>query len=128
MQLFEHLPWPLCTQQQSTVHLSGVSVYTLNDTFRVVIGCLRPTPLNNLPISAGIQPAELRRRQAMLSLGCWPLIPGHLLDHKLADPAKQPRRLKPRHPFVPAAKHFLGTIREQKIKVAQWVDHSWSAE
>ena len=26
--LFEQVPWPLCTQQQSSVHLSVVAVYT----------------------------------------------------------------------------------------------------
>jgi len=43
---------------------------TLNDALRIVTGCLRPTPADNLPILAGIQPAELRCRGATLSLGC----------------------------------------------------------
>ena len=63
----------------------------INDTLHIVTGCLRPTPLDNLPILAGIQPAELRRRQARLSLSCPALASDHLLYHKLADPAKQPR-------------------------------------
>ena len=33
---------------------------TINDALRIVTGCLRPTPADNLPILAGIQPAELR--------------------------------------------------------------------
>ena len=64
----------------------------------------------------------------MLSLSCRALAPGHLLYHKLADPAKQPQRLRSRHPLVPAAKQFLRTIDEQNINVAWWVDHAWSAE
>ena len=40
----------------------------LNDALRIVTGCLRPTPTDYLPILAGIQPAELRRRGATLSL------------------------------------------------------------
>ena len=40
----------------------------LNDALRIVTGCLRPTPKDYLPILAGIQPAELRRRGATLSL------------------------------------------------------------
>ena len=100
----------------------------INDTLRVVTGCLCPTPLDNLPIFAGIQPAELLQRQAMLSLSYRALVPGHLLYHKLADPAKQPQQLKSRHPFVPAAKQFLRTIEEQNINVTGWVDHAWSAE
>jgi len=35
---------------------------TINDALRTVTGCLRPTPADNLPILAGIQPAELRRK------------------------------------------------------------------
>ena len=40
----------------------------LNDALRIVTGCLRPTPTDYLLILAGIQPAELRRRGATLSL------------------------------------------------------------
>jgi len=32
---------------------------TTNDALRIVTGCLRPTPADNLPILAGIQPAAL---------------------------------------------------------------------
>ena len=35
---------------------------------RIVIGCLRPTPTDCLPIFVGIQPAELRRQRATLCL------------------------------------------------------------
>jgi len=41
---------------------------TINDALRIVTGCLRPTPADNLPILAGIQPAELRRKGATLSV------------------------------------------------------------
>ena len=40
----------------------------LNDALRIVTGCLRPTPTYYLPILAGIQPAELHRQGAKLSL------------------------------------------------------------
>jgi len=33
---------------------------TINDALGIVTGCLRPAPADNLPILAGIQPAELR--------------------------------------------------------------------
>ena len=39
-----------------------------NDALRIVTGCLRPTPSVYLPILSGIQPAELRRQGATLSL------------------------------------------------------------
>ena len=40
----------------------------LNDALRIVTGCLRPTPTDHLLILSGIQPAELRRMRATLSL------------------------------------------------------------
>ena len=51
---------------------------TINDALRIVTGCLRPTPADNLPILAGIQPSELRRRGAPLSLGSRAMEPGHM--------------------------------------------------
>jgi len=35
----------------------------VNDALRIVTGCQGPTPADNLPILAGIQPAELRRKE-----------------------------------------------------------------
>jgi len=73
---------------------------TINDALRNVTGCLRPTPVDNLPIHAGIQPAELRRRGATLSLGLRAMEPGHLLHSALTrTPGAAARRLKSRHPF-----------------------------
>ena len=40
----------------------------LNDALRIVTGCLRPTPTDHLPVLSDIQPAELRRMGATLSL------------------------------------------------------------
>ena len=40
----------------------------LNDALRIVTGCLGTTPTDNLPVLSGIQPAELRRQEAILSL------------------------------------------------------------
>ena len=39
-----------------------------NSALRAVFGCLHPTPIEWLPLLAGILPADLRRRQATLSL------------------------------------------------------------
>ena len=52
---------------------------TINYALRIVTGCLRPTPVDNLPILTGIQPAELRRNGATLFLGRRAMEPGHLL-------------------------------------------------
>ena len=54
------------------MHQSGVAALTLvfidgvlYDALRI---CLRPTPIDSLPILSGIQPAELRRLEVTLSL------------------------------------------------------------
>ena len=39
----------------------------LYDAFRIVTGCLRPTPIDTLPIFSDIQPAEFRRLGATIS-------------------------------------------------------------
>ena len=52
----------------------------LNDALRIVTGCLCPTPTDHLPVLSGIQPAELRRLGATLSLGHrGSLDPDHIL-------------------------------------------------
>jgi len=77
----------------------------INDAMRIVTGCQRPTPADNLAILAGIQPAELRRSGATLSLARRAMEPGHLLHSALTrPPSGNARRLKSRHPFVPAAR------------------------
>jgi len=50
-----------------------------NDALRTVTGCLRVTTADNVPILAGLQPAELWRRGATLSLARRAMEPGHLL-------------------------------------------------
>jgi len=82
----------------------------VNDALRIVIGCLRPTPVDNLPTLTGIQPAELRRIGATLSLARGAMELGHLLHLALTRPSSaNARRLKSRHPFVPAAQHLMTT-------------------
>ena len=101
----------------------------INGALRTVTGCLRPTPLDNLPILAGIQPAEFRREKATLSLARRALEPNHLLHSKVyAPPVEHPRRLKSRHPFVPAAQLLLSEASNHNISVALWADYKWSAE
>jgi len=102
---------------------------TINDTLRIVTGCLHHTPADNLPILADIQPAELRRRGATLSLGRRAMKPGHLLHSALIHPlGAAARRLKLRHPFVPAAQHLISFSDNNNILAAQWVDHQWNPE
>ena len=102
----------------------------LNDALRIVTGCLRPTPTDYLPVLAGIQPAELRRLGATLSLAYrGSLDPDHILYELLAgSPNGHRERLKSRRPFVPAARKLLQDLTELDIRAAQWTDFEWSTE
>jgi len=52
--------------------------------------------------------------------------PGHLLHSALTRPSSaNARRLKSRHPFVPAAQHLISS--SDNIRAAQWADHQWNA-
>ena len=96
----------------------------LNDVLLIVTGCLRPTPNGNLPFFSGIPPAELRRQGATLSLtNRSSLDPGHILHEQLTEPqAASKKRLKFRHPFVPAAQKLLHNLSELGIRAAQWTN------
>ena len=92
----------------------------INDALRIVAGCLRLTPADNLPKLAGIQPAEFRRNGATLSLGRRAMEPGHLLHSELTCPSSaDARRLKSRHPFVRAAQHLISSSDNNNIRTAQ---------
>ena len=93
----------------------------LNDTLRIVTGCLRPTPSDNLPILSCIQPAELCRQGATLSLANRSsLDPGHILHGQLTESqAASKKRLKSSHPFAPAARKLLRNLSELGIRAAQ---------
>ena len=81
----------------------------LNDALHIVTGCLRPTPTNHLPVLSGIQPAELRRMGATLSLAYrGSLDPDHILHGFLSGSSDNRQvRLRSRSPFVPAARNLL---------------------
>jgi len=101
----------------------------INDALRIVTVCLRPRPADNLSILAGIQPAELRRRGATLSLGCRAMEPGHLLHSALPRPSgAAARRLISRHQFVPAAQQLISFSDKNNIRAVQWADNQWNAE
>ena len=102
----------------------------LNDALRIVTGCLRPTPTDHLPILSGIQPSELRRRGATLSLAYrGSLDPDHIL-HGLLSGSSDTRqvRLRSRRPFVPAARNLLNNLARLGIRASEWTNHKWKTE
>jgi len=93
----------------------------INDTLQIVIGCVRPTPADNLPTFADIQPGELRRNGATLSPARRAMEPGHLLHSALTCPSSaNARGIKLRHPFLSAAQHLISFSENNNIRAARW--------
>ena len=102
----------------------------LNDTLRIVTGCLCPTPTDHLPVLLSIQPAELRRLGATLSLAYRrSLDPDHIL-HGLLSGSSDTRqvRLRSRRPFVPAARNLLDNLARLGIRASKWTNYKWKTE
>ena len=83
----------------------------LADALRIFTGCLRPTPTEDFPVLAGIQPAELRRLGATPSLANRAIHdPNYVLHRQLVGQQDAHLgRLRSRRPFVPAAWKLLGS-------------------
>ena len=81
---------------------------SLNDTMRIITGCVKPTPTHLLPVLSGIAPAKLRRNYVSnkISYHAW-VNKEHPLHSLVPDPQNlRPQRLKSRHPFYRhAAEH-----------------------
>ena len=79
---------------------------------------------------SGIQPAELRRQRATLSLAnCSSLDPDHILHgqfHESQDLCRE--RLKSRHSFVSAARKLLDSFSAMDVCAAQWTNTKWDME
>ena len=101
-----------------------------NDALCIVTGCLRPISTDNLPVLSGIQPAELRRQGATLSLtNRSSLDPGHILHGQLTEPqAASKERLKSRYPFASTTRKLLYNLSELGIRAAQWTNLTWDTE
>ena len=102
----------------------------LNDALRIITGCLRPTSTDNLPSFSGIQPAELRRQKATLSLANRiSLDLGHIRHGQLTESQTASReRLKSKHPFVPVVRKLLHYLSDLGIRAAQWTNLTGDTE
>ena len=102
----------------------------LNDVLRIVTRILRPTPTDHLPVLSGIQPAELRRMGATLSLAYrGSLDPDHILYGLLSGSSDTRQvRLRSRRPFVPASRNLLDNLARLGIRASEWTNHKWKTE
>ena len=102
----------------------------LNDALRIVTGYLRHTRTDHLIVLSGIQPAELRRLGATLSLTHrGSLDPDHIFYGLLSGSSDTRQvRLRSRRPFVPAARNLLNNLARLCIRASEWTNHKWNAE
>ena len=102
----------------------------LNDALRIVTGCLRPTPMDYLPILSGIQPAEHCRMGATLSLAYRGFLdPNHILYGFLSGSSDTRQvRLRSRPPFVPATQNLLDSLARLGIRASEWKNYKWKTE
>ena len=78
-----YAPAEYCAPTWSRSRHTSLLDVSLNCTLRIITGCLQPTPVEQLPLLAGIPPAELRRRAANLALARLAMDPDHLLHHTI---------------------------------------------
>ena len=121
-----HLCPSTCAQTLSRSKHTSLLDVSFNYNVRVIIGCLQPTPVEQLPVLAGIPPAELRRRAAGLVLARRAMDTDHLLPHTITREETQPR-LNSRRPFATSEKDLLSTT-VPKEKKGHWIVRLWSAE
>ena len=102
----------------------------LNNALCIVTACLRPTPMDHLPILSGIQPAELCRLGVTLFLAhCGSLEPDHILYGFLSGSSDTGQvRLRSRRPFVPSAWNLLDNLARLGIRASEWTNHKWKTE
>ena len=103
--------FPRYTPQLGSTHTCLIDSILYN-ALRIVTGCLRPTPTEDLPVLAGIQPAKLRRLGATLFFANHAIHdPDHVLHGQLfgKQDAHQGRPTS-RRPFVPVAWKLLDSL------------------
>ena len=84
----------------------------LNNALPIVTGCLCPTPTEDLPVLAGIQPTKLHQLGAAFFLVNRTIHnPDHVLHGQLVGQQDAHQgRLRSRCPFVPAAWKLLDSL------------------
>ena len=95
----------------------------LNDTMRLITGCLRPTPTAFLPVLSGIAPAPLRRELHTHRLVTKASSNPNNLLHDIVEGSVSlgQQRLKSRHPFS----HHAAKLRGSDFNICQTWRASW---
>ena len=96
----------------------------INNALQIVTRCLRLTPADNLPILAGIQPAELHHNGAILSLVRCDLEPGPLLHSVLTCHRLQMHNTSNRDTYLYLLhKQLISLSDNNNIRAVHWAYH-----
>ena len=101
----------------------------LDDALRIVTGYLRFTPMKDLPVLAGIQPAKSRRLGATLFLANRAIHDSDYVLHRQLIGQQDAHLGRPRsiHLFVPV-EWKLFSLSKLDIRVKQWTKHKWNED
>ena len=88
------------------------------------------TTTDHLPVLSGIQPAELCRMGATLSLAHRRSLDSDRILYGLLSGSSDTRqvRLRSRRPFVPGARNLLDNLARFGIRTSEWTNHEWNTE
>ena len=100
-------------------HVKKVDV-AINSSLRTISGCLKPTPVFQLP-------ADLRRKAATLALARKAVKHDWHILHDTTKNQVPPCRLKSRKPYNKEAQEMLSVIPEDRSKDA-WIAATWKQE
>ena len=114
---------PVWCRSSHTKQLATV----LNSAIRTVAGCLRPIPVNQLPILAGIAPPTIRREAAVLALTRKAAKDEDHIIHLVISERPSPARLKSRRPFAEHAHRLLRSTPED-VSSRSWLSTRWNEE
>ena len=105
-----------------STHVEKLDV-TLNDTMKIVNGCLRPTPVKHLPVLSGIVPPALRREHHTSTLVKKAVLDtAHLLHARIATAQNLGRqRLRSCQPFSRQAK----SLATSNFNLMEEWKHDW---
>ena len=98
-------------------HVKKVDVAT-NTSLRTIYDCLKPTPVFQLPVLAGIAPAGLRRKATTLAVARKAVKNDWHILHDTTKNEVAPCRLNTRKPYNREAQEMLSVIPEDRSKDA----------
>ena len=95
----------------------------LNDTMRLISGCIRSTPTEQLPIVSGILPPDIRRNTACLKLANRAAAKDDHLLHRAMHRENSLRRLASRRPAGAHLQELMESAADQPAEA--WSKEAW---